>query len=274
MTPEDNFSGRSTNQFGVCEILNFGLTITPGDMSGSEIAMIDWVFTTSPTNATVSINNSGHGSVTLFGPSIPATVNVALTVSDNFRALTNSWTYPFIIPSSLVCVPTTVTIFDSAGVSHGPSVWHEVNSGSVGKKLLFYLFPSAVSFREIHIREGVSTNEFATGIFTNQAPHNVGGWRTVGSGDSTTGSLVNTVDTSDTGLIGANQPRSVFQPNGGTFGYDIWIEYKRTTESDNMARKAFTVPYRVTVSGNGRTELKKDGMTPIAREWDDPYSNY
>jgi hypothetical protein len=74
-------------------------------------------------------------------------------------------------------------------------------------------------------------------------------------------------------LLGAGQPQTFFLTNAGYFSYDILAQYSPVADPNNW--KTFSaIPFQANISTNGATDLKKDGMQPILREWNAPTKHY
>jgi len=269
LTPEDNFSGRSYSTFGVGEWVDFDCLVTPGDLPLSSIPLIDWTSTNQ-----VNLINTGHGQAQLRGPSSGMQVTVKLDV--NSGPSIRSWEYNllYVPPTAVDYVPSTRSyIHPNTGEVLGTNIWHQQFTASVGRILEVYLQPANCSFSRIRWREGFAPVRVATNYLSFKANENhpQGNWAPVSRGNAQTGCKVVGFDTCSTGIYGQNQPRSVFQPYGGEFGYDIPLQY----EVDGLeVFYVATAVYTEIVLSDGSAHIYKKQTGPFIKQWDDASTHY
>ena len=254
LTPQDNFSGRSTTRHGVGEVIDLSVNFTPANPIGWRIA-----------SGGGTLVNGTNGSGTYTAPARASTVTLELVESTTTGAATtmrvlSTHTFDVIEPDDAHMIQQP-----STGIRHTNGFW---DVGFLGEA---FLRPMDVSFKFIQWREG-SVAAVATGYLAgwNGLNHPVGSWMSVAGGNSGTGSKVNMFDTIYTGQL---------SPPFGN-GMFIWaIPWQFRVGSS--AAKTFTTANHIALALDfpsigivGRASISKKGAGPFTRDAADPTSSH
>jgi hypothetical protein len=203
-------------------------------------------------------------------------MQVTVKLDVNSGPSIRSWEYNllYVPPTAVDYVPSTRSyIHPNTGEVLGTNIWHQQFTASVGRILEVYLQPANCSFSRIRWREGFAPVRVATNYLSFKANENhpQGNWAPVSRGNAQTGCKVVGFDTCSTGIYGQNQPRSVFQPYGGEFGYDIPLQY----EVDGLeVFYVATAVYTEIVLSDGSAHIYKKQTGPFIKQWDDASTHY
>jgi hypothetical protein len=249
MTPRDNFSGRSLTRFGVGEVIDLSVIITPVNPLRWRIAA-----------GGGRVVNGTKGTGTYIAPGMASRVTLELVETTTTSGATttrivSTHSFNVVEPSDALMKRRPGT-----GIRHTHTFW---DVGFLGE---IFLHPVDVSFEFIEFREG-SVAAVTTGFLTPlSATHPLGIWVSVGGGNSSDGSKVNGIDTIYSGKLSP--------PFGnGTFLWAIPWQYRagsgaaRTFTTANHFAMALHVPL---VGILGSATITKKGAGPFTRVATDP----
>ena len=190
LTANDNFSGRSTTNFGIAEVINLSFSTNPSGTPASSFGGLQWTLVS---GGGILSNAGTAGTATYTAPSSPATVVLRLAGGQGNGA---NYTITVIAPSGGHLVHSTLPT--TSGIRH------DRGFASVGFYGDGFLEPASVSFKNITFSEadamGVGSGYYAP---MNGAHHMPAAPAQVGLCDSTTGCKVLVQDKNDTGDGGA-----------------------------------------------------------------------
>src|ERR1044072_2150486 len=254
LTPQDNFTGRSTTDFGVGEVIALSFTATPA-VTAAQAGGLLWKQTVG--NGTLTAATDGTGTYTAHHS--PETVTLKLEIQNG--------------PSKTLGPTKQINIVAPSGgyivQNPGSGVAHVQFTCSVGFEGRLYLEPRNVSFINVEAREG-STSSTATGWLANSGgtTHATGIWVPVGNCSLGTGCMLQAIDT-----IYNQYP----QGYGGTrwgmgeFRWDIPQEWRVGT----AAAAQYTTHLHLFQSDNaGGASISKGGAGPFQRYPNDPNSSF
>jgi hypothetical protein len=235
LTPDDNFSGRSTTRFGIHEHITLGLSITPSGITATQVGGLRWQ------------QNSGSGTL------LDATTNG--TGSYNVADSPGSAT----LQLKLLGGPSTgqgptkgiTVVAPSGGYETGTNTWHVQYYWSVGFCGLIHIQPTDVSFLNIVFKED-DVGAGASGWlgFLNGVGHSPGASSVITSGFS--GSTVYFPDQVRTGAYGGP---------GATYGAGTvsWaIPWKYAVQGGSYHQFA-TATQAADSDATGRARISKAG---------------
>jgi len=168
LTPQDNFSGRSTSRFGIAEVINlsFNAQVTAAALGGLQWSIVSGGGT---------LTNAGTaGTATYTAPGSAATVVLRLAIVSG-QGQTKDYTITVVAPSGAYLVKTS-------------NLAHTQGYISVRFTGLIYLTPTDVSFASLKFQEGSAT-AVATGYFAtaNGQLHPAGPLIAISNCNTTTG---------------------------------------------------------------------------------------
>lgn len=254
LTPQDNFTGRSTTDFGVAEVINLSFTATPA-ITATQAGGLLWKQTTGNGNLTGMSDGTG----TYTAASSPESVTLKLEIQDGpSKGLGPSSTINVIAPSGAYQVQNP-----------GTNVAHNNGTCSAGFKAITYLLPKNVSFSNIEAREG-TTLSTATGWLapSNNTTHPTGSWLPVANCALSTGCLIQAVDT-----VYNEYPQNYGGTTWGVgdFQWNIPREWRVGTGS---ATQYTTLLHHFVSDSTGKGTISKDGAGPFSKNASDPTSTY
>jgi hypothetical protein len=252
LTAQDHFAGRSDVRYGIGEPINLTWDSVP-PMTAAQLGGLRWFQISGNGTLINDAGDTGLGTYTCHHG--PETVVLELrNLAGTIRAPRNTITV--IRPSGerMVRVP-------GSGLRHATGTW------SVGFRGDAYLSPTDVSFHFIERREG-TVAAVATGYLAlwNGIIHATGNWIGVGTGNSTDGCMVLTIDTVFSGEL--QPPYAV-----GDFVWAIPREH-RVVGSGAALVTHVTGNHHATASAVGRATIAKLGAGPFSRVPTDPTSTY
>lgn len=263
LTPEDNYSGRDLNNYGVCEYIDLNFQTTPSGITASEIGGLQWQQTSG--SGTLMDNGDGTGIYQCAAVADTVTLTLMITGGPCLGALAAA-------PARAVVPPTgglVVQYPDS-------TVFHVQNTCSVGFAGRVYLTGMMVSFREINMREG-TCDATATGYYNtlglNGDTHETGAWASVGALVNGKGFLVGGNDAWDE-IASPYQKPKVTPYAIGTFVWEIPWQYKKIGAADNTATKFATIKHNSTCDATGKASIDKGGSPTFSANAGDATSGY
>lgn len=178
LTPEDNFAGRSTRDFGIGETILLGFRDDDGSSTpdrAQQLGGLRWELV-SGGGTLAAYNNNGVGTYTA-----PATAGRVVLRLQRQSGPGNR---------TIGTYPLNIVAPSGARIVRDPSapLYHRQNTCSVGFSGLVYLSPRNVSFRGLIVREGTCQAR-ASGFFQrfDGRTHPAGDPNVVGGGNAQTG---------------------------------------------------------------------------------------
>jgi len=254
LTPRDDFTGRSTTDFGVGEIIDLSFTATPA-VTAAQAGGLLWKQTVG--HGTLTAATDGTGVYT--AASSPESATLKLEVQNG--------------PSKTQGPTKTISIVAPNGAyqvqAPGTGIKHVQGTCSVGFQARTYLEPRDVSFINIEAREGTTTAT-ATGWLagSNGAVHTTGNWMPIAGCTASTGCVIQAIDS-----IYNEYPMRY----GGTrwgigeFRWNIPREWRSGT---GTATPYTTLLHLFQSDGAGGATISKGGAGPFQRNPNDPTSNF
>jgi hypothetical protein len=252
LTPQDNFSGRSTSRFGIAEVINlsFNAQVTAAALGGLQWSIV---------SGGGSLANAGTaGTATYTAPATAATVVLRLAiVSGSSQGTKKDYTITIVTPSG--------GLETKSGLYN---IRHTQGYISVGFRAVAFLGPTDVSFANLHFAEG-SALAVASGYFASLNGHahppTSTPLPTIGSCDSVIGcQVLNVVDTVDT----QDDPPPF---SSGDFLWPIPWQY----QAPGGALTTFTtVNHHSTADATGTATISKAGAGPFSKNASDPTTTY
>jgi len=252
LTPQDNFSGRSTSRFGIAEVINLSFN---AQTTAAALGGLQWTIV----SGGGSLSNAGtDGTGTYTAPGTAATVVLRLAiVSGSSQGQKKDYTLTIVTPSAGL-------------LSKFTNVRHTQGYISVGFEGHPYLEPTDVSFANLQFAEGAAIAD-ATGYFAslNGELHDpTANPENIGSCDSVIGCQVLATDTVDT--LDDPPPFS-----NGDFLWPIPWQYKApegalttfTTANQRMSAVA-------TSSTAAIATISKAGAGPYSKNASDPTTTF
>ncbi|MCP4583659.1 MAG: transglutaminase domain-containing protein [candidate division Zixibacteria bacterium] len=251
LVPDDNFTGRSQDEYGLEETVHLDFVTVPAGVTASQAGDLRWS------------KHSGVGNVTNITNAGTADYD-AMHIADDvtFRLTVQSG------PSSghykeydrTVIAPNGTRMTRASG-----NVWHIYGHASAGIALDYWLDPTHVSFGNLTFGEGSCPAVGATGIYITVPPGNhaqnfFGG---ILGGNITTGCRVDFPD----------GPKTDYLPwdPGGTYTWNIPTQYI----DDTASRHTFGANqiHTPVIQPNGTTTMNKGGQSGTAAV-NDPSSGW
>lgn len=248
--PQDNFSGRNLNRYGLAESINLGVTITPPSLPAADIGSFQWLVESGV--GTVSNPPQQDGTATYDAGDSPGDVSLRLTItSGDSQGATRLISKSIIAPSG-----------EYMAKKPGGGVFHRQNTASAGFTGHFYLLPKDVSFRNIQQREagGIA---IGTGFYAsnNGQVHSPSSWFSIANCNIDAGCEV---QSDDTVLTLKLPPFSI-----GDFLWPISHEYRVGSGPENPLTIA---NQHHTADAAGRCCVEKIGAGPFCKNAADPDS--
>jgi len=246
LTANDNFSGRSTTNFGIAGVINLSFSTNPTGTPATSFGGLRWTLV----SGGGTLSNAGTaGTATYTAPSSPATVVLRLADGQG-----NGSNYPI-----------TVIAPSGGHLVKNSNLRHTNGYAGVGFRGDAFLEPANVSFAGIFFSEGTAF-AVASGFYAqfNGKQHPDGFLISVGSCNSTTGCKVSTQDTVDTGDLGP--PFSV-----GDFLWPIPWQYSVGTGSQTQFTMANQHHF---ADATGKASAEKAGAGPFSKNASDPTSSF
>lgn len=243
LTPQDNFAGRSTEHYGIAELVNLGYSTDPAGIPAYLLGGLEWTIADGVgllSNVNISLGTATYNARYSAGQtSLRITVNSGPSKDD-----TDLYTREVILPSE-----TRMTRVDG-------TVWHIQGRASAGLALYYWLDPKDVSFSNLTFGEGSCPATDATGIYLNPSPgdHPENTFGPIIGGNISTGCRVLYNDHAWTNYAEWG--------DGGTFTWNIPSQY-----IDNMGvRHTFGSGqvHNPTIEPNGTTTMRKGGHSGTA----------
>ena len=260
MVPDDSFAGRSSNQFGFCELIHFTNNLVPSGLSPITAGVL-W----DQSDPQLLKLRRDAGDLVAHLEDVYFTGGYWIALTKGARQLARQ-DFEFVAPSTADYVPLTANFTYTNAVGRvypfGPNVWHETNRVSAGRHLWIYLKPSTVSFYKLLFHEGVAAYQ----AFGSAAPgqmHDLQTW-SVSRGEPNMGSRIVTPDTSSPALsLGLNLP---IPPGGSTSS--LPLGYSATGTNSWLGIQWFdAVSYREEYDADGKMTVTKGTNT-----WFAPFS--
>jgi hypothetical protein len=249
LTPQDNFSGRSTSRFGIAEGINLSFN---AQVSAAALGGLQW----SIVSGGGTLTNAGTaGTATYTASGSAATVVLRLAIVSG-QGQMKDYTITIVAPSS--------GLETKSGLYN---IRHTQGYISVGFKGIAFLGPTDVSFANLHFAEG-SALAVASGYFAslNGDPHPpTPNPLPAGSCDSVIGcQVLSAVDTVDTG----DDPPPF---SSGDFVWPIPWQY----QAPGGALTTFTTAnHHSTAAATGTATISKAGAGPFSKNASDPTTSY
>jgi hypothetical protein len=250
LTAVDNFPSRSTDHYGLAEVINLSFTATP-PISAADAGGLKWIIKSG--GGTIMAGSDGTGTYT--APVTAGPVVLQLEIMSG--------------PAQGQGPTSNITIVAPSGAhirqQPGSNLRH--TNGFVGVGFLgnVFLDPRDVSFINIEAREGTV---MGTGMgfysYLDKMVHNTGHFFPVGPCDSTNGCQIQVTDTIDTGDHAG--PFS-----DGEFTWPIPREYR---VNGGPPIQYTVVTHHQTADINGTAKIDKGGAGPFSKKVNDPTSNY
>ncbi|OYV84536.1 MAG: hypothetical protein B7Z73_15250, partial [Planctomycetia bacterium 21-64-5] len=255
-TPDDNFQGRSTTQYGLDEEVELGFTTNPPGLTAAQIGRLKWIIQPGGVG-TILATETGTADYDA-GP-VAGEVRLELELLDcPSDGLGATYVKDVIAPNGGYCVRVP-----------GSGIWHCVNTFSIGLNSSFYLQPSTVSFAKLLFKEGRSiaqTTEWFNPI-AGKVHQEWGSWYDVGNGNINTGCPV-VLNFGDVAWL------SNFTPPPYAAGTFLWaIPWLYSADGGNSAQQFATVNQSFSMTANGDATVQKDGAGPFGNNGADPSSN-
>ena len=260
LTPEDNFSGRSQERYGIEEIVGLSCLITPNGVSASQVGGIMWF----EYGVGSLSDESNDGTATYDAEHVQGGVVLVLKVLSGPSKGDSDWFWPDVIKPT----GTRMTRVNPNNVRHFYGI------PSAGIRLYYWLDPTDVSFNNLKFGEGSCPTTNALGYFTQCYPNYPGGstipghsqnyFGNITGGNSTTGCQVEGID-------GASAGADTTQWAAGSYTWSIPAEYI----DDTASRHSFgsNKNHVGTIQSNGDTSISKGGQADSAA-LNDPTSDW
>lgn len=257
LTPEDNFSGRSTMRFGIHEHLTLSSTITPSGITHAQVGGMQWVQSSGNGDLDATTNGTGTYEVS----NTPGSAILKLTILDG--------------PSKDSGLSKSITVVAPSGgnVQKFSSILHFQDWWSCGFKADIFITPTDVSFNNLFFVESeVGATAGGWLLFLSNQPHNAGAPLRIGFGNSVTGARVAT----NGDEIFSGQYRSLEHGGtyfGGTLNWAIPWNYSITGNAGTWNFMT-TVNQTATSDSTGRCTISKDGSVVVTAALGDPNSSW
>jgi hypothetical protein len=246
LTANDNFSGRSTTNFGIAEVINLSFSTNPSGTPATSFGGLQWTIV----SGGGTLSNAGTaGTATYTAPSAPATVTLRLA---DGQSNGHNYTIAVIAPSGAHMVKNS-------------NLRHTNGLAGVGFLGDVFLEPANVSFAGIFFSEGL-TFATASGYYRslNGLQHSDGPLTSLGACNSNTGCKINGQDRVDSG-----DGTPAF--SDGDFLWPIPWQYSVGTGSQTqfmIANQHFLI------DATGRVSIEKAGSGLLSTNASDPTSSY
>ncbi|HKQ53960.1 MAG TPA: hypothetical protein VJT74_16410 [Pyrinomonadaceae bacterium] len=173
LTPQDNFTGRSTTRYGLAELVNLSFTAKPA-VTAAQAGGLTW----KTVNAVGSATTSSNGISIYTAPPEPGTATLKLEVlSGPSKGLGPSYDREIVAPADVETRQTP-----------GTNIGHFQDTCSIAFSLQAFLLPKDVSFDRLGFLEGEAI-AVASGYYAdlNGEVHQINGPQDVGGCNITTG---------------------------------------------------------------------------------------
>lgn len=264
-TPQDNFTGRSTTDYGLKEIVNLAFTTSP-TVTAAQAGGLNWSKKTGVGTVTPTAGDVGTGTYDAGDAVGAATLSLKVVAGpskDQERTVIRN-----------VVAPSNASMTQAPGTG----IRHEQHHVHVGFRGVIRLSPTNVSFANIHFQEGNGTAT-ASGCwaFENNRVHPATGVAlSIGGCNVATGCLVNAIDTVESAGIGpypAPPPTPAYCT--GDFVWPIAWQYSINGGTSWTTFTTATHHHWADPAPNlGRANIEKKGAGPFSRHATDPTSNY
>jgi hypothetical protein len=249
LTPQDNFSGRSTTRFGIAEAINlsFNAQVTAAALGGLQWSIV------SGGGTLTGAGTDGTGTYTAPGTAATVVLRLAI-VSGAQQGQRHDYTITIVAPSDGLLVKNS-------------NVRHTQGYISVGFRGLIFLDPTDVSFANLQFAEG-SVSAVASGYFAslNGSSHPpTTPPASIGSCDSVIGcqvlGVVDTVDTND-------------DPPPFSTGDFLWAIPWQYQAPGGVLTTFTTANHHSTANAAGTATIQKAGAGPFSKNATDPTTSY
>ena len=240
-TPHDDFTDRSQTRYGINELIHLSFTSSPEGITATNVGGLKWTMTGSATD-TLSQPTDPDGTGSFTAGSTPGAVTLKLQVTGGpAQGSDFSLTRTIVVPDEGWIVKQSFT----------PSVWHMINSWSVGFWGGIYIGPKDVSFKNLQFSEATcqsTASGWLKDVGFDNYTHIPGADAVVGAGNASYGSYVSP-DKIYSGHMAPGDPKFVgtgvapaYAP--GNFNWPIPWRYRIPGTSDwiqiTIANQHFT----------------------------------
>ncbi len=248
LTPQDNFSGRSTSRFGIAEVINLSFT---SQTTAAALGGLQWTIV----SGGGSLSNAGtDGKGTYTGPGTAATVVLRLAiVSGSSQGQKKDYTLTIVTPSGGL-------------LSKFTNIRHTQGYISVGFEGHGYLLPTDVSFANLEFAEGTAVGQ-GSGFyaFLNGEVHEP---------TSPTLSIANCDSVIGCEIIGADEVDSGDNPPPFSTGDFLWPVPWQYQAPGGSLTTFTTANHHMTADQNGNGTISKAGAGPYSKNASDPTTSY
>ncbi|MEQ2007505.1 MAG: hypothetical protein ABMA26_11965, partial [Limisphaerales bacterium] len=165
--PDYDFTNRATNIFGAGELLNLGASISPADLSPSQVAEFEWQISAGGGELT---GGTTDGSDTYCCPAIASDITLSLYCKPLvYRNSVGGYIGPFLPPAIgnfLVIMPSGLVFHKVPDPSATNGLWHVPGYYSIGFWAKIEVLPSYVSWDRIQLEETTNQTAAVTGSLT------------------------------------------------------------------------------------------------------------
>jgi len=257
LTPDDNFTGRSTTRFGIRERITLGSTITPSGITASQVGGMKWQ-QNSGNGTLVDATTNGTGSYNVADSSGSATLLLKLLAGPSKDSG----------PTKSITVVAPSDAYERKQVLSG--IRHYQNWWSCGFLGDIYIRPADVSFLNLFFREeDVGATASGWLLFLSGQTHSPGGSARIGSGNAIDGSRV----LADFDEVFSGKYRAVEHGpyNTGTVNWAIPWDYSLDFSVWHLIRMANQT---ASSTSTGKCTISKQGSGSFSRELGDADSSY
>jgi hypothetical protein len=247
LTPNDNFTGRSLEKFGIHERITLGFSLNPTGLSASQIGGIRWQQNSGSGNLADALDD-GTGRYDVADS--PGSAALQLKILNG--------------PSKDQGPTKNVTVVaPSGGYMTGSDTWHVQFYWSVGFCGTIYILPKDVSFLNLQFKED-EIGATATGwlTFLNGVGHSPGGSSAITSGNINTGAYVYRPDQVRTGAYGG--PGTSYA--AGNVSWEIPWNYAVEGGAWHLFA---TATQAATSTSTGKATISKAGSGSFSKEAND-----
>jgi hypothetical protein len=154
LNPQDYFTGRSTDRYGLFERIDLGFLVSP-NITANQMGGLTWKIISG--NGT--LNNTTSGTDTYIAPKVVGNATLKIEVQ-NGPSKNSGYSF-----DKSIVAPNDAYMIKSQAI---PGLWHCYGTSSVGFYGDVKLLPTDVSFARLYFREGRGTFNAPTGFYSSQ----------------------------------------------------------------------------------------------------------